>query len=468
MDILVKRSLGARRWITALVIVTMSGCSSVKEHHLEVDRSSYYPLAIISASSKPELTSHAYGEDLERGEGAGACVKGIIVSFGLLAPLCILFIPQDLVAESEYEARQKEFTLKVQSLEPRLIEQTNQTLLRSHAMEYLHKHDADAHEIDQESYPSNLEERSNSLMKHGYPVTLELSLLSLDFSEHKIRNAEDELAFCLTMKAQGKTITNNGNHEITTEEAQAWNCKLLQEWLLDGVMEKESSKLYSSLSKLILDEILFSYKKSEDKVTAPIPLTPKVIIEKVAVLYENEDTFEKRVVIEEQWDRRYKPKLLKDFASVDDVQFTDVSIKPHFEWMTFRGPGITDVRYSFRIYRGKPWAFAVESKPKGFLGMDGKEDYPLTQYVTPREIVYSRDALITTLHEIDILLEPCSWYFWTVRASFKLYGNPRVTDWSVNQVNSRSRWFETYFPIRTPASEDNPTCWEQEVDWGPL
>ena len=480
------RLLKVRRWIAILVIMSLCGCSSVKEHHLEIERSSYYPLAVISMHSKPEFTSQVYKEDLRRGAGAGFCVKGIIVSFGLLAPLCILFIPQDMMVESEYEERQKEFILKVQSLEPGLVKQADQSLLRSHAMDYLHKQDADAHEVDQDSYPPdinidvdaheidqepylpNTEKRSQSLRKQGYPATLELSLLSLDFSEYKVQNQGKKLAFCLTLKGQGRIITNESNQEIAVRKAQYSKCMLLQQWLQNGALEKESLKLYSSLSKSILDDILFIYKKSEDDMTAPSPIMPKVIIERVAVIYEDEDTFKKEIVIEEQWDRRYEPKLLKDFAAVDDVLFTEVSTKPRFEWTIFDGPGITDVRYDFRIYSGKAYVFAMSSRSKGFLGLDGKELYPISQYITPRETVYSRDGLITSSHEIDTLLKPCSWYFWTVRASFKLYGNPRVTDWSLNRANSRSIWFKTYFPIRTPASEDDPTCWEQNVDWGPL
>jgi len=457
----------SNRYIFALLLVAVSGCAGIKEQQFEVDRSLYYPMAVISVNSKPEFTSEADITDLDRGKGSGACAKGIIVSFGLLAPLCIFSIPQDMIVESEYEERHKAFTSKIQSLEPRIIKQADQSLLRSHVMGYLLEKKADAYEVNQESYSIDIEDRAHSLKQQGYATTLELTLLSLDITERRVRNAENDSALCLTLKGQGKILKNDGNREIAEEESQVWGCRLLQDLLLDGVLESELSELYSSLSKNILDEVLFNFKKSDDEVTAPSPIIPKVLDEKVAVVYEDENTLEKYVIIEEQRTALYAPKLMRDFASIDSVQFTEVSTKPRFEWTIFNGHGINDVRYDFRIYRGRPIITSYTSK---VLDMFSGNTYPASQYITSRELVYSRDGLITTSHEIDTTLEPCSWYFWTVRASFQLNGNPRVTDWSVNLANwfYTPTWYKAYYPIRTPASEDAPSCWEQPVDWGPI
>jgi hypothetical protein len=334
-------------------------------------------------------------------------------------------------------------------------------------MGYLLEKKADAYEVNQESYSIDIEDRAHSLKQQGYATTLELTLLSLDITERRVRNAENDSALCLTLKGQGKILKNDGNREIAEEESQVWGCRLLQDLLLDGVLESELSELYSSLSKNILDEVLFNFKKSDDEVTAPSPIIPKVLDEKVAVVYEDENTLEKYVIIEEQRTALYAPKLMRDFASIDSVQFTEVSTKPRFEWTIFNGHGINDVRYDFRIYRGRPIITSYTSK---VLDMFSGNTYPASQYITSRELVYSRDGLITTSHEIDTTLEPCSWYFWTVRASFQLNGNPRVTDWSVNLANwfYTPTWYKAYYPIRTPASEDAPSCWEQPVDWGPI
>ena len=455
------------RYIITLLLVALYGCVDIKEQQYEVDRSPYYPLAVISVNTKPEFTSEADITDLDRGKGTGSCAKGIIVSFGLLAPLCILSIPQDMIVESEYEERQRVFTTKIKSLEPRLIKQTDQLLLRSHAMKYLLEKSADAYEVNQESYPVDIKERARSLKQQGYASMLELSLLSLDLIERKVLNTKNESMLCVTLKGQGRIFKNDGNQEVAVEEAQARVCRHLQELLKDGVLESELSELYSSLSKYILDEIIFNYKKSLDEVTSPSPITPKVLNDEVEVVYEDENTLEKYVVIEEQRISRHAPKLLKDFASIDGVQFTEVSKKPRFEWTTLNGQGITDVRYDLRIYSGRPITTSFSSK---LHDMFSGNTYPATQYITTSELVYSRDGLETASHEIDTTLESCRWYFWTIRASFQLNGKPRVTDWSVNLANwfYTPTWYKAYYPIRTPASEEEPACWEQAVDWGPI
>lgn len=450
-----------------LLLVVLSGCTNVKEQQFEADRSPYYPLAVTVANTTPEITSQSYSDDIARGTGTTICSKAIVVSFGYLAPLCILSIPLDIAPELEYEDRQKEFITKVQSLEPKLVKQTDQSLLLTHVMEYLHRYSANAYEINQETYSLNVEERSRILKEQGYPVTLELSLLSLDFSELEIVDAERKIMLCLTLEARGRTINNLDNQVIAIQSARRRQCKKLEEWLHAGEVEAVSSELYSSLSQYIVDELLFIFKQSDEYMTAPTPIRPKVLLDRIALEYKSDDEVDKNEVIEVQWDFGLnKPERLKDFRPISNVPFVFVSTTPSFEWSTIEGQGITDVKYDFRVFRGGINYFGISIRPKGFLGSSGSDYYPIGQYISPNELIHSRDDLISNTYVIDTCLDTCSWYLWTVRATFKLYGNPRVTNWSVIKNPDTGR--SSLIPIRTPASEGSPGCWDKYVDWGAI
>ena len=92
------------------------------------------------------------------------------------------------------------------------------------------------------------------------------------------------------------------------------------------------------------------------------------------------------------------------------------SPQPTLRWEPFPRPGdiavdtchvlaqITRVSYDLRIWRN----------------IDG---YPV-------ELVYTRDALPSTVHRIERSLQTGQAYFWSIRARFALADQTRVTEWS--------------------------------------
>jgi hypothetical protein len=49
-------------------------------------------------------------------------------------------------------------------------------------------------------------------------------------------------------------------------------------------------------------------------------------------------------------------------------------------------------------------------------------------------LVYERNGLTEPSHRLEIALKPDTRYYWSVRARFKLDGEPRVSEWSLVQV----------------------------------
>ncbi len=107
------------------------------------------------------------------------------------------------------------------------------------------------------------------------------------------------------------------------------------------------------------------------------------------------------------------------------------SLQPELRWESFprpadreadRGGWVNRVRrvtYDLRIWRGS-------RDPYGY------------QEIYPAELVYSRTALATPGHLVEMPLAPDTQYVWSVRARFELDGQTRVTPWGVLLVPGQS------------------------------
>lgn len=116
-----------------------------------------------------------------------------------------------------------------------------------------------------------------------------------------------------------------------------------------------------------------------------------------------------------------RPEYPENRTSGTQILFVDVdSLQPTFRWESFPRPHdfkadtqgmlsrIKNITYALKIWR-------IEN------GL-------------PSEVIYSRFGLPMPSHKIEIPLETCAKYFWTVRARFELDGQTRVTEWGISQL----------------------------------
>jgi len=52
----------------------------------------------------------------------------------------------------------------------------------------------------------------------------------------------------------------------------------------------------------------------------------------------------------------------------------------------------------------------------------------------PGDMIYARQGLTQTQHQVEIVLEPGSTYFWSVRLRYTVDGHPRATRWAASNV----------------------------------
>jgi hypothetical protein len=100
------------------------------------------------------------------------------------------------------------------------------------------------------------------------------------------------------------------------------------------------------------------------------------------------------------------------------------SRRPTLRWESFPRP--TDLEAD----RGG-WVRRVQHVTYDLRIWRGVRDQYGYQEVYPAELIYSRSALATPEHLVEIPLASDTQYLWSVRARFELDGQPRVTPWGV-------------------------------------
>ncbi len=452
-----------RRWAYLLLALAFSGCASVKDHHLDADRSRYYPLAVYSNTSMPELAGRLDPDKTEQTGSTTKCLVGsVIFTYGLLAPLCAPFVVFDAAAVNNNSAETVALQQAASPLLPRLEELSGQNVLRSHAMTYLTERNVDAADVDDLALPRDADARSAALAERGFPMALELSTLLLEYG--KLGEY-----FCVSVQVQGTTLETAYNHPVGSETFRKRSCKDTNEWLEGDLLEQEVLGIYAELSRRLIDEILFRYQPIDaDSImfTALSPAPNLEIFERAQQQKEdctphledgcNRPSHELYAQLVSR-----KPSLLRDLRARKSgfaMEFAEVGPSPDFEWSALQGPGISDATYFLTIYEGAERVIMSTQKLSG--------RYPESKMIIPVKQVHKSEGTVGTSPPEPVNLESCHWYFWEVSARYRLFGQQRYTNMTslVPYMDQQI----TRIPIRTGPSQENPDCWEQAVDWGPL
>lgn len=473
------------RWSAVLlVIASATGCASltaIPDRYYDVRRAPAEQILVVRPDFLPQLESNFQLRG--KGQGAAAGAGGALaycaaesISSGPLAPLVfILVCPPATVVGAVIGAVGAERRERVTSAEARLdllLEQlqTQERLARQVA-DYLTQSGLRAELADPAITrgPAGPEEMPvySARAFAGYSTVFEIALLEIRFDSPGTKG----LSACLSLAARARRIATGANAERVFDYPQRGGCRTTEEWLANGGAEFQRvlDQAFRILAEVLVDESFLLYYPGSNAVAAPRADEAKTLPERLV------PDFALRPVAPEL--REPTLNLAAAFSSrrgvrqgVGGMQFTDIdTLEPAFQWEVFpRAQDVahadgdraafSDVTYDLRVFDGV-------AAPGGV--------------VWPKSVAYERTGLAATTHRIEQKLRACEWYFWTVRARFRLYGVPRVTEWSgiYHTVGGRayppayrddpySAMFagfnptQLYFPLRTPASSEDPHCWE--------
>jgi len=115
-----------------------------------------------------------------------------------------------------------------------------------------------------------------------------------------------------------------------------------------------------------------------------------------------------------------KPEYPENRIDTDEIVFVKVdSLQPTLRWESFPRP-----------------QDSIEDK-EGMLNLMRNVTYDLKIWTAegdcPHAIIYSKQGLREPYYKLEVPLEPCSKYLWTIRARFEIDGKVRVTEWGISQ-----------------------------------
>lgn len=454
----------SKYYVLLIFIVITHGCTSVHrigEHQLEDDRSSYYPLAVIGSSQSPEITADSSFDSNVAGTGTRACAdivthgpEGALVAAVACIPLMIFDVVALSVETSLDDTADAAMKKKTDSMITRLKTAVGNNVLVENTMNVLEARKANAsianitlpdtnNAVEDEDY-SNLEEQLNEQLKKlnakGYKKALVTNLVLVKVEERQYISKENFMLYCLQIRASGTLFDTETGEKVSSYSPGMEQCLDLESWRKDNNMEYSIDKMYEYLSSDILEELLFVHyaRELENNEILIKPVNPELIID-------------------EEYFVDFKPMVRGEHSTlVNTLRITEINSTPTFIWEEIKIPGATDIKYDFRINIGRS---SILHTRKSHVPFSDKV-IPVSRYVKSSDFFYYKGGLDETSHKPDKDLEPCNWYFWSVKAKYTLNGYPRSTRWSA--------YWNSSFPIRTKESNDDPECWNRAVDWGPI
>jgi len=115
-----------------------------------------------------------------------------------------------------------------------------------------------------------------------------------------------------------------------------------------------------------------------------------------------------------------KPEYPENRIDTDEIMFVEVdSLQPTLQWESFPRPQDLIEEKEGRLYliRNVTYDLKIWSAEGDYLNA----------------IIYSKKGLSEPYYKLEEPLEPCSNYFWTVRARFEIDGKLRITEWGISQ-----------------------------------
>ena len=447
------RLLIFRLFKTVATAIIISGCATApfNPRYYTVDRSADYPVTIVAATFVPpieiDIALSGKADGAKKGATAGVLHCSPSLAAGPFAPF--VFVPCAVLAGvvggtvGAWNAAPKAEIDSIQPASQSSHGTATQELLAEKARAYLA-------ELSENPVtragpeligPASVEDRPKyqpAAAARG--SLLELSMLDIRY----VGSGQEGDPVCLRMTALGRKIdsatgavVDEMNYTLDVE------CQTPENWTKDGGKRFETAlhNGYLAVARFIIDRLYLVYHtvQREPRKDVPSRPVPRYVLAPVTP-----------PAPEMYLDFRAITRQAKHVQGWGGMHFEDVdTLTPTLSWEAFPRPfdlpagGFTDVSYDLRIYTSR-------------LILDGK-------FAEPADLLQEWADLDEPRYSLTTPLQPCSRYFWTVRARFTLNGTRRVTEWSGAYYTpggevGPSQMF--YFPFRTPGSGDKGNCWK--------
>lgn len=375
----------------------------------EKTREGFGRIGLVSASFAPEIEIPEF-VSAEGGAAIGIVTGGSLGALTALVPIWACFLaPPACPAVAPYVlggaaaggavgaaigSADEETVIAVRkSLGPVIEKQLVQDALRARVMAYAEQNGLGRFAVIDDPRPSTPEEFIDyrPLSADGIDTVLETRLLHLKFRKMSLLSDNFRpiaVAQARVIRVRDQTVLKTLTYGVWGEEA------VLDTWVEDRGrrIQAWAAYAYATLAEYILFETILGYRYGSDEV-------PRGLVGLTG--------------------HGLRPEFPALNATVD-------TLRPDFRWEPLDGAkqsaddktpeNIQDVKYEIQIFaalRTDRYLHGIELVPELLGGP-----------------IYSSSALVNPRHRIDKSLAPCTKYFWTVRARFRIDGQLRLTEWA--------------------------------------
>jgi len=403
----------------------------------EKTKADFGTIGLVSASFIPEIELPEPAATPESGAVAGAA-GGTLVGLGVMiaALSSCLFAPPACggyllggaavgggVGAAVGSADETKAGAAREALGPVIEKQLVQDALRARVMAYATQHGVGPLIVIDDPRPSTPEGNPDyrQLSGRGIDTVLEVRLRELKLEKVSVFSDEYRpraVAQARVIRVRDHAVLKDRAYALVGEEAviDNWggdNGRRFQAWV---------KYAYATLAEYILDEMILVYRPVSD-----------VFVSKSERLGGLTGFGLHPEYPELRWDQVEVACLsCEEIArTASSRAFTEIdTLRPEFRWQPLVGvkqsaddkapKKIQDVKYEIRLFTAQ--------RRKFFVNL-------MTDYVRigPELVsgpIYSRSGLVNPRHRIEQSLAPCTKYFWTVRAGFRVDGQTRVTEWT--------------------------------------
>jgi hypothetical protein len=278
--------------------------------------------------------------------------------------------------------------------------------------------------------PSVQDEKPNysSIRDHDIDIVIEVSVNKLGFQGGE--GSDPELSFFMLASVRVIRPADGVQLYLGVSEYDSRPRKVSQ-WARNGAtpLQKEFENAYASLAEWIVEQLFLLYDFHTDSTWSTNlncmlqPYAPPMV-------GSDKEFFSHK----------------RKFSKVDSLQST-------FQWEAFPRDKdrqydktgiltkVSEIVYDLKIWKGSDgYPDELVYERRGLVAPEELREVPQKQ-ISPTDQTEITPSAPPAIHKerlveyrIDMMLEPSTEYYWTVRARFKLDGQTRVTRWSYHKV----------------------------------
>lgn len=243
---------------------------------------------------------------------------------------------------------------------------------------------------------------------------------SLEVKRQKKGELPKDDFVCVFLNFTGSV--NHASEQTQINISQSVGCNTIENWQKEGKsgLKQKINKTISDIAGYLIDKYYLIYRPTIDKDDPALKQRQIELSDSIPSFILAATNPKMINISEEEYLDIYNTGMVHPFRHLRIPEINEV--KPQLAWESFPQPW--DVSMSDQRMPGNV-SYEIEIYSTKFK----KQKFMVIPQYEIKQLVYHRDNIKQPQHKVEIELDPCTTYFWRVRAKFNMEGVPRITEW---------------------------------------